>query len=574
MCIYALDADNNAGATGGILWRVDFRNPSAGVTAIPITAIVGANNLNIVGNVGIESTPYIDLSSNTIYLVARTMEVSGSTTNYVARLHALDITTGNEKFGGPTVISGSVPGSGGTLVFDPLIQNQRSSLAMANGMILFSWASHEDMFSWHGWVMAYSATTLQQVGIYCTTPFGGGGGSWMAGRGPAVDASGNAYYVSGNGDWNGESNLGDSIIKFATTGGVLSQTDYFTPDDYANLQSDDLDLGSSGPMLIPNTNLLISGGKEGGLYLVTQSNLGHEASGNTQIVQTLPTGGGGGYITGGGPVYWNRTTGAGPTMYAWADGSSSYLSAYHFNGTRFDTTPISQSTFPAASGFATGATMTVSANGSTPGTGIVWASMPTGSAGHGTSPGVLRAFDANDLTSVLWDTTQNATRDNPGVYAKFVPPTVVNGKVYLASFSNLVNVYGLLALAPNFGITGSPNVQSIPPGGNTTYTVSTTQLGGFSGSIGLSVTGLPAGAAASFSPSSIGAPGSSTMTVTTTTATPVGTYSLSVTGASGALTNSTTVFLNVATSGQSSGVISIDFVGEDVPWLRRKSPAS
>ena len=106
--IYAFDADSVSGANAGLLWSRDLRNPAAGVSAIPIADIVGANDLNIVGNVGIESTPYIDLSSSTMYLVARTKEVSGST-NYVARLHAVDITTGVEKFGGPTVIQGSVP---------------------------------------------------------------------------------------------------------------------------------------------------------------------------------------------------------------------------------------------------------------------------------------------------------------------------------------------------------------------------------------------------------------------------------------------------------------------------------
>jgi hypothetical protein len=158
--IYAFDADSN-GVNGGILWSDDLRNPAAGITAIPISDIVGSNSLNIVGNVGIESTPVIDLSSNTMYLVARTKEVSGTTTNYVTRLHAIDITTGAEKFGGPVVIQGSVPGtgqgsSGGTLTLNTFIQNQRSSLALVNGLVVFSWASHEDMYDWHGWVAAYN----------------------------------------------------------------------------------------------------------------------------------------------------------------------------------------------------------------------------------------------------------------------------------------------------------------------------------------------------------------------------------------------------------------------------------
>src|SRR6202167_5027817 len=253
--IYALDADSNA-VNGGVLWKVDLRNPAAGVTAIPIANIVGSNSLNIVGTVGIESTPVIDLTSKTIYLVARTMEVSGSTTNYVARLHALDITTGSEKFGGPVVIQGSVPGtgqgsSGGTLTLSTFFQNQRSSLALVNGLIVFSWASHEDFDDWHGWVMAYNAATLQQTSILCTTPNGENAGIWMSGRAPVADSSGNLYYATGNGDWDGVSSFGDSLIRVSTTNGTLSIADYFTPDNYAYLQANDLDFGSSGPLLIP-----------------------------------------------------------------------------------------------------------------------------------------------------------------------------------------------------------------------------------------------------------------------------------------------------------------------------------
>src|SRR5450432_3194669 len=360
--VYAFDADSTAGPTGGLLWKVDYKNLSAGVTAIPIPDIVGTNTLNIVGNVGIESTPVIDLTSKTMYLVARTKEVSGSTTNYVARLHALDITTGAEKFGGPTVIQGSVPGvgtgsTGGTLTFDPFIQNQRSSLALTNGSVVFSWASHEDDFSWHGWVMAYNAQTLQQTSILCFTPNGTGGGSWMAGRGPAVDSGGNVYYMTGNGDWDGVKELSDSIVKLGTSGGILSVADYFTPDDYASLQSRDEDLGSSGPMLVPGTDLIIGGGKESVLYLTHVSPMGHEQTGNGQLVQLIPSGTSG-YFTGGGPSFWNRTSGAGPTMYIWADASLGQ--AFHFNGSSFDTTPISKSTIAGASGFATGAVIAIS----------------------------------------------------------------------------------------------------------------------------------------------------------------------------------------------------------------------
>jgi hypothetical protein len=180
--VYAFDADSNAAP----LWSVDFRNPAAGITAPSIVDIVGFDGSNISGNVGIESTPYIDLTSNTMYLLARTLE----NTAFVQSLHALDITSGAEKFGGPVKITASVSGlgagsSGGTLVFDPKIENQRSSLAFANGLIFIAWGSHEDFFNYHGWVMAYSAQTLKQVAVYCTAPNGTDGGIWMGGARPS-----------------------------------------------------------------------------------------------------------------------------------------------------------------------------------------------------------------------------------------------------------------------------------------------------------------------------------------------------------------------------------------------------
>jgi len=545
--VYAFDADSNA-VNGGILWKLDFRNPTAGVNPIPIVDVVSNNSLNIVGNVGIESTPAIDLSTNTMYLVARTKEVSGTTTNYVARLHALDITTGAEKFGGPVVIQGSLPGngqgsSGGILTFDPLIQNQRSSLALANGMVVFSWASHEDAWAWHGWVFAYNAQTLQQSSIYCVTPNGQNGGLWMAGRAPVVDASGNLYYASGNGDWDGVSSFGDSVLKIGTAGGTLSLLDYFTPDDYAALQTSDQDLGSSGPLLIPGTNLLVHGGKESIFYLMNMSSLGHEQSGNNQIVQHFTTTGS---AIHGGPVFWNRATGSGPTLYIWPNDIG--LQAYQFSGTSFNIIPISQSTIVAAPG-SSGGVLTLSANGSTVGSGIVWSSMPINEdADHGVHQAVLRAFDANDLTTELWDSQLNAARDAVGLWPKYSPPTVANGRVYVAAFpsdgvsAGAISVYGLLG---DFSISGSPSSNSVAAGGTVTYTVNTNAISGFLGSIALSASGLPAGATASYSPATVTGAGSSTLTVTTTGSTPVGTSTLTLTGVSGTLTHTTTVSLVV-----------------------------
>ena len=562
--VYALDADSNATNGNGVLWTNNFTNSAAGVTPIPIVNVVQSDSLNIVGNVGIESTPVIDLSTNTMYLVARTMEVSGTTTNYVTRLHALDITTGSEKFGGPVVVQGSVPGtgqgsSGGVLTFDPLIQNQRSSLALVNGMVVFSFASHEDLFDWHGWIFAYDAQTLQSSAIFCVTPNGQNGGLWMSGRAPVVDSAGNLYYASGNGDWDGETSFGDSVIKFGTTGGTLSRLDYFTPDDYASLQAGDVDLGSSGPLLIPGTNLLVHGGKESILYVLNTASLGHEKSGNNQIIQSFATA-----QTGeihGGPVFWNRTTNDGPTMYIWPNNGGS-MEAYQFNGSTFNTTPISQSSI-AAPGGQSGGVLTLSANGSTVGSGIVWASMPISLDGdHGLSPGILRAFDANNLTTELWDSQMDSSRDSMGLWPKYSPPTVVNGKVYMAAFpsdgvsNGAISVYGLLT--SNFSMSISPSSQTVVVGNATTFTTSIGAVDGFSGAVTLSASGLPAGATASFSPATVTGSGSSTLTVTTSGTTPLGTSTLTITGTSGSLTQRASVTLTVA----NAAAIGIKFVGE------------
>jgi hypothetical protein len=564
--IYALNADSNAGPNGGVLWKRDFRNPTAGVTPVPIRDIVGTDGLNITGNVGIESTPVIDPTSNTIYLVVRTKETSGSSVQYFQRLHALDITNGNGKFGGPTVIQGSVKGigtasSGATITFNALIHNQRASLAIANGMIFIAWASHEDLNPYHGWIMTYNAQTLQQSGIFNSSPNGSEGGIWMAGHAPAVDSIGNVYYTVGNGDWDGTTNFGESLLKFSTSSGGLSLVDWFTPDNWSTLNGTDADLGSTGPLLVPGTNLLVGGGKQSVFYVVQLSNLGHEQSGNGQIVQHFSTGGG---QIKGGPVFWNRTTGAGPTMYVWAD--NDYLKAFHFNGSSFDTSPISKSTFQDPSG-SSGGVLTISSNGSTSGTGIVWSSMPLSQDGdHGTVQGVIRAFDANNLTNELWNSEQNSSRDSTGLWPKFSPPTVINGKMYMASFSNVLNVYGLISGSPDFTISGTPATSSVNQGGNVSYTISVGALNGFTGSVSLSVSGLPGGAVASVNPTSVGAGGSSTLTVSTTSSTPTGSSTLTVTGTSGSLTHTATVTLTVSASSSYSGnVISVDFVGTGTP---------
>ncbi len=568
--VYAFDADSSVNTP---LWKVDLTQQTPMTTPVPVVDVTGDNFLNIVGNVGIESTPVIDTTTGTIYLVART-KTNGQ---YFQKLHALSILNGAEKFGGPVVISGSVPGtgvasSGGMLAFDPLMQNQRSSLALANGQVLLAWASHEDIDPYHGWVMSYDAATLKQTGIFQTTPSGDKGGVWMSGHAPAVDAAGNAYYISGNGDWDGTANFGESMLKFGTGAGQASRlnlVDWFTPDNYANLNAGDADLGSSGPILLPGTDLLVGGGKQSVLYVMhttTNGQMGHEQTGNGQIVQNLYNNGG---EIKGGPVYWNRAGGLGPWLYVWSNGGD-YLKAYHFNGATlgtFNATPVSQSAIPSASG-ASGGVLTLSANGSKAGTGIVWSSMPlTDDGDHGVHQGVLRALNADDLKTELWDSQMVAARDGVGLWPKYAPPLVVNGRVYMASFAadgvgnSLVSVFGLLH--PTFTMAATPLSRVVKPGGKTTFALTVTPLTGFNGAVSLSVSGLPRGATGVLS--TAGLPKTSTLTVNTSYLTPVGSYPLVVTGVSGtgsAVTRIPLALALVVTAvGPGLGTISIDLVG-------------
>ena len=212
--------------------------------------------------------------------------------------------------------------------------------------------------------------------------------------------------------------------------------------------------------------------------------------------------------------------------------------------------------------------LTLSANGSTAGSGIIWSSMPAAEDGdHGIHAGILRAFNADDLSKELWNCSLNLSRDDSGYWPKFSPPTVVNGRVYLASFppdgvsNGYINVYGLLSTAQDFAVSASPSSQNISSGGSATYAVSTTAVGAFSGPVTLSVSGLPSGATASFSSNNFATPGSSTLTVKTSSSTPAGSSTLTITGVSGSLTHSVTVSLVLTTGTIGTGVISVDFVG-------------
>lgn len=587
--VYAFDADSSS-----LLWCESFTsdtsggctNPAGvtpGATPVPIADIVSNNFLNIVGNVGIESTPVIDPVSNTMYLLARTKEV-GSTVcglnlkgnmDYCQRLHAIDITTGAEKLGGPMIVGGSFSG----VSFDPFLHQQRPGLALAGGQVFIAWSSHEDHclssgeagcngFPYHGWVMSYDATTdLHQTGIFCDTPpssnlagplhpncmddlsneCGAAGGVWQSGRAPAVDASGNVYYMTGNGGFDGGfyvggNNYGESLLKFGPSAGTL--VDYFAPSPWPMWNSDDTDFAAGGPLLIPGTSLIVSAGKSSTFYVLDTFNLAGVE--NSQDVQPpLPIGAG---EVKGGTVYWNRSGGVGPWMYVWAEGDSA--KAYHFNGLTFDVGVASQSTIATAGGNAAGV-ITLSANGSLPGTGILWSSMATEDADHNVHPGILRALNADDLTQELWNSHQNQARDDMGNWPKFSPPTVDNGRVYMATFpdsssastANSVSVYGLF----DFSISAVPSSQTVALGSSVNYTVNTASVypTGFPSNVNYSVSGLPAGATASFSANAQAVPGTSILTVSTISSTPPGTYVLTITGTGGIQTHSAMVTLVV-----------------------------
>jgi outer membrane protein assembly factor BamB len=429
--VYAFDADT----AGSALWERDLTN-TAGITSVPIVDITHNNNLNIVGNVGILGTPVIDESTQTLYLVARTKEKG----TYVQRLHAFDIRDGRDLVT-PVVIQATVRSTAsdavnGILHFNPKTNNQRPALTLTHHTILIAWASHEDIKPYHGWIIAYDAKNLRQAAVFCTTPSGIEGGVWQSGRGAVVDRSGNIYYEIGNGDWNGTTDFGESLVKLRIRKGRFDVLDYYTPANYQALNKRDADFGSSGPALIPKTDVMICGDKHGVLTLLNTRDLGKLNPGGKQLLQSLPVNGG---RVLNGPALWKSSTGL--RLFLW--GEADVPKAFRFQGPRIDPIVVAKGTV--ASHGSPGGALTVSSDGSKAGTGVLWAMLTLNrSADHGNAAGVLRAFDANTLQE-LWNSEQDPRRDRLGTLVKFVPPTVAAGKVYAATYDNSVMVYGELS---------------------------------------------------------------------------------------------------------------------------------
>jgi len=448
--VYAFDADDPNAATSPIWVRSlgpSARLPDPNIGPVDSRGQSTYHDIHV--EVGILSTPVISLDNNVIYVVAFTKV--GNT--YSHNLHALNLATGEEQLGGPIKIQASVPGTGydnrnGSVTFTSNRQIQRAGLLLANNTVYIAFAAYGDKDPYHGWLIAYSATTLQRTAVYNTTPNGSRAGIWQAGQGPAVDSNNFIYIMTGNGTTTPDAKaVGCTVVKLRPN---LTIADWFTPHNAAALNAADKDLGSSGPLLIPNTNLLIGGGKESKFYLIQRNRMGHfNPNNDNQIVQNFfvnPDTSKDHHLYGG-TIYWEGPNG--PWIYIWPE--NDFLKAYHLKGQQFQTTPVSlcntrdPQNVPGGSLGAPGGFLSISANGNTAGTGIIWASHTYNQdADQMVVDGIVRAYDASDLTKELWNSKQNASRDNIGNFAKFCSPTIVNGKVYVASFSGEVVVYGLL----------------------------------------------------------------------------------------------------------------------------------
>lgn len=430
--LYAFDAD--AASATAPLWSLNV-GPS------------GSNSCdNLSPEVGITSTPVIDQAAGTIYFVSKGQEAGG----WVQRIHAVNIVTGTERPGSPTVIAASVKGtgagtSGGNISFDAATQLNRPGLLLVGGVVYAAFASHCDAGIYHGWILgyAYDGTKFSQALAFNVSPNGSKGGIWQAGVGLSSDGT-NIYVVAGNGSTNTSAaalDLSESVFRLRISD--YSVQDYWIPAAYSSLNAADSDL-SSGAVLLPH-NLLLTGSKDGRLYVLDATNLGKYNAAGDQILQTLTTPGKANGALGhvhGGAIYYAAPNGGGERVFLWPEDSP--LMEYTLNATTRTlggllTDPIPTASFTPGH---PGAILTLSANGSVAGTGILWASFPTqngtNGAWHTTSAGDLFALDASDITNVLWSDTTGTWN-----VAKFAPPLVANGHVYVGTFSNSLRVYGL-----------------------------------------------------------------------------------------------------------------------------------
>jgi len=439
--VYAFNADN-----GQLYWKKSF---TAGgmrpVKNTDMTDACGGNYQDFSGNIGIVGTPVIDSLSGTLYFVARSV----SNNNFVEYLHAIDIISGGNKAGSPVKITATYNGRGAgsvnnMLTFDARKENQRQALTLLNGIVYVTFAGHCDWGPYHGWILGYDSKTLLQKIVYNNTPEGSGGGIWESGMGLAADNEGNLYAAVGNGTvgLNGDPtnliNRGESALKLVPLGNTLQVQSYFTPHNFQYLEDLDLDYGSMGAMLIPNSDYFLTGGKDANLYLLDKDNMGGYSPTSNNSWQNISLSSNA--MLHAQPAYYKGRSGE--YIYIWTENDQLRALPFDRNTNKLDIANQKVSTLQGPSG-ESGAVLSTSSNGDIPGTGILWASYPSsGDANQQTRPGILRAFDAEDVTRELWNNNENPG-DAAGDYAKFCSPTIANGHVYLATFSNQVVVYGL-----------------------------------------------------------------------------------------------------------------------------------
>ncbi len=412
--LYAYDADS-----AQLLWRVNF---GAGVPS----------NENITPQIGILSTPVIDVGLNAIFFVTDTYLFN----NAVFSLHSVDIRTGKERVGSPVVIAGSVPGNGngsnnGIIAFNPNQSLQRPGLLELNGNIYIGFGSHADTPPYNGWIFAYNSMTLRKLLIKCMSPNGYGASIWQAGAAMSADSAGNIYAVTGNGDFTPTvGDYGDTVVKMNAAAG-LAITSFFTPSLQGVFENGDNDLGTSGAIVLPGSPLLtapmvVTVSKDGHFYLLNSAVLGGYNPTDAAVQELQLT-----FGHFGGSAYYNNI------FYTWANGD--VLRLFTFNGSSFSQT--AQGTTATFWAYSNTAALSVSANGLVPGTTILWGAHSQSLTEGSNYPGTLHAYDGVNATE-LWNSNMVAA-DYPGAWSKWTPPTIANGKVYLATFDSGVAVYGL-----------------------------------------------------------------------------------------------------------------------------------
>src|SRR5262245_56350806 len=425
--VYAFDADDPSQAEP--LWSRNLATPPPG------DSWIGPTHHGVLG------TPFVDVAGGTLYVV--TMVQKGE--EYNLWVNALDIYNGSPKYNSPQLLSFPFAGPEGTLT-NVKGALQRAGLLVVADTLYIAFANivpdpNDQHWSQEGFVQTFNARDLKErIAVFQTTPSGRKGGIWQGGRGLAADSQGNVYLSTAGGSYDGERNFGSSVLKFS--GRNLKLADWFTPRNHEYLFLENIDMSAGGVSLIPESDLMFAGGKEGVIFLLNRGEMGKlegaksgplqrfkasDGCGEKDCAQTLGT------------AFWRR--GSDGVLYVWD--RRDVLRAYHFRDKRFVTTPAAVSTVkPGQTGGPT-----VSANGADVNSGIVWAVTTQSARSGGLNPGTLRAFRASDVRQEIYNSDTNTARDALGAFTKFAPPVVANGKVYVPTQTKAVVVYGLLPVA-------------------------------------------------------------------------------------------------------------------------------